>query len=262
MLCGTSPQDNALPHWQFAVNACLSHVFLAPVRSACSSCWGNPPPNKEIRLLLQAGLSATIQLHLLEPGKSAAALIAVSMKVSDNLKQLKATTDSFLTFTRKLYTLALLPEKSADKPLTKQLELLQRLPYKNLAYNGNKIDKNVIASAKSVIKRADPDAVSSLTRLTHVAAWFLAACHSMLRRKFATAHEMTDDVTEKYSRISFCLHEIFQSIVFIVSALAKSVCTPDFQKVLGDRAREGHHPGQLGSVSVHYRAGARTGACP
>ncbi|CAJ1332995.1 unnamed protein product, partial [Effrenium voratum] len=101
----------------------------------------------------------------------------------------------------KLYTLALLPEKSADKPLTKQLELLQRLPYKNLAYNGNKIDKNVIASAKSVIKRADPDAVSFLTR------------------KFATAHEMTDDVTEKYSRISFCLHEIFQSIVFIVITL-------------------------------------------
>ena len=131
---------------------------------------GEPPPNKEIRLLLQAGLSATIQLHLLEPGKSAAALIAVSMKVSDDLKQLKATTDSFLTFTRKLYTL--LPEKSADKPLTKQ-QLLQRLPYKNLAYNGNKIDKNVIASAKSVIKRADPDAVSFLTRLTHVAAWFL-----------------------------------------------------------------------------------------
>ncbi|CAJ1443865.1 unnamed protein product, partial [Effrenium voratum] len=137
--------------------------------------------------------------------------------VSDDLKQLKATTDSFLTFTRKLYTL--LPEKSADKPLTKQLELLQCLPYKNLAYNGNKIDKNVIASAKSVIKRADPDAVSFLTRLTHVAAWFLAACHSMLRRKFATTHEMTDD-----------------SIIFIVSALAKSVCTPDFQKVLDSLA--------------------------
>ena len=203
--------------------------------------------------MLQAGLSATIQLHLLDAGKSAAALIAVSMKVSDDLKQLKATTDSFLTFTRKLFTLALLPEKSADKPLTKQLELLQRLPYKNLAYNGNKIDKNVIASAKSVIKRADPD---SRRRVV------FGSLPQHAQEEFATAREMTDDVTEKYSRISFCLHEIFQCIVFIVSALAKSVCTPDFQKVLGDRAREGHHPGQLGSVSVHYRAGARTGACP
>lgn len=204
-------------------------------------------PDKElIRLLLESALTVTIQVYT--GGIDVA--VGASLRHSESLRRLPTLADSFLTFTRKLYTLA---PGLQQLSLAKQAEKVNALMNKSVfTFNGCKVDRGLLSCAQIVMKNLG-DSEEILTRLSALHGQVLSHSHARLRSVFKHGEDtakfilsmalsllnrgvigvsdFNDEKTETWCRAMSALHELLAGTMSAIKVMATST-DDSFIKVL------------------------------
>ncbi|CAE7488044.1 unnamed protein product [Symbiodinium sp. CCMP2592] len=107
--------------------------------------------------LWQAGLTATIQIHLVDSDGQLARLCIAS---SEALRNLQASNDSLMAFCERLVVL------TKSYKVQKQQDVLDRLKKDGVLFQGRAINKNVLVAAESIQRHMSPEARQTLVYLS------------------------------------------------------------------------------------------------